>query len=163
MKFAGPRPSQVPPNQSVIKLMALAHQPSDSPCSLKPPCSLTLALKEASCDSPYQLSMLAEDALATMSTEESEQSPLQANEGKEREWGEGKRCYQSLSLGEEDKAKTFVRELKDVFELLEEEMDAFSLKDTMKPNRECQLQCTDCSPLLRRRACKLSFSSLVAC
>lgn len=64
----------------------------------------------------------------------------------------GRHFYQSLSSEEGDKVTDWVLALKEVEATLEEEIDAFSLKESRCRRRECTLITPNDSPLMRRRA-----------
>jgi hypothetical protein len=60
--------------------------------------------------------------------------------------------YKSLDLEEGVKVMDWVQELKKVEETLEEEIEAFSLRESRCRRRECTLVTPTDSPLMRRRA-----------
>jgi len=63
-----------------------------------------------------------------------------------------KQCYQCLSVEEGVKAGDWVLALREVEVTLEEEIDAFSLKESRCRRRVCNLITPNDSPLMRRRA-----------
>ena len=63
----------------------------------------------------------------------------------------GRNLYKSLDPEEGVKMMDWVLELKKVEEMLEEEIEAFSLKESKCRRRECTLVMPTDSPLMRRR------------
>lgn len=105
----------------------------------------TLDTEEDACDLLGEESMLL--CFRRFESESSETSQLSTEAD-----SPGKNLYKSLDLEEGVKVMDWVLELKKVEEKLEEEIEAFSLKESKCRRRECTLVMPTDSPLMRRRA-----------